>query len=88
MIFTKKLILFLLIAFFNLNNSFALSSFNYKNSDKVLCLKSDDVTTSFTEYFPEKEIEEGYKIGRYITSLSYGNGLWALVMSKGTSFTH
>ena len=36
---------------------------------------------SATYDFPEEEIQQGWDDGKYITSLNYCNGLWALVMS-------
>ena len=35
-----------------------------------------------TQNFPQEDISEGWDEGKDITSISYGNGVWALVMSE------
>ncbi|HMP88358.1 MAG TPA: hypothetical protein PKE63_13850, partial [Lacibacter sp.] len=51
-----------------------------KNAGRLF---TDQVWRTHPE-FPAKEIKELWDKGYRITDISYGNGQWALVMSKGT----
>jgi hypothetical protein len=37
-------------------------------------------------FFPKKEIDDLWKRGYSITNLSYGQGMWCLVMTQGTDY--
>ena len=36
--------------------------------------------------FPEDEIKKGWDDGKMITSINYGNGVWALVMTPDAGY--
>jgi len=83
---TKINILLILLFSFSLN----IKSQSIENDWCVVMAKSDYYGQSWAkkEQFPSEDIKKHWAKDKYITSINYGDGVWALVMSKGTGYTN
>lgn len=70
------------------NNGYYIQKINYTPSGWSVLMNAKSEFTDqkwrTTREFPEKEIDEGWNEGYDVSDIAYGNGIWVLVLSKGS----